>query len=78
MLMTLLRRGDKFQERGSACVFLGYPNGKKGYRLYDLKNHRIYSTHNVIFIDNIVPFRENYKNNVNANDKTFADAITSA
>lgn len=36
--------GDKFGERGRPCVFVGYPNGQKGYRVYDLETKKIYTS----------------------------------
>lgn len=29
-------KGDKFVSRSRKCVFVGYPFGKKGWKLYDL------------------------------------------
>ena len=31
------KKGNKFSERGRSCIFVGYPNGKKWYRVYDLR-----------------------------------------
>ena len=33
---------DKFNERGKKCIFVGYPKGKHGWRLYDLKQGRMF------------------------------------
>ena len=32
-------KGDKFGPRSRRCVFVGYPNGKKGWKLYDVNFH---------------------------------------
>ncbi|OMO87137.1 Integrase, catalytic core [Corchorus capsularis] len=53
------KRGDKFSERGKPCVFVGYPNGQKGYRVYDLKEKKFYTSRDVTFFENIYPFRPN-------------------
>lgn len=39
-----MKAGDKFDEQGQPCVFIGYPIGQKGYMLYDLKNQKVYTT----------------------------------
>ncbi|OMO87828.1 Integrase, catalytic core [Corchorus capsularis] len=55
----LSKRGDKFSERGKPCAFVGYPNGQKGYRVYDLKERKFYTSRDVTFFENIYPFRPN-------------------
>ncbi|CAH9143251.1 unnamed protein product [Cuscuta epithymum] len=49
--------GDKFEERGKPCVFLGYPHGQKGYRVYDLIEENILTTRDVTFVESIFPFK---------------------
>lgn len=48
--------GDKFGERGRKCIFVGYPNTQKGYRVYDLNSHQIF-TCDVRFFETIFPFK---------------------
>jgi hypothetical protein len=49
-------RGDKFAPRGKAGVFLGYPLGTKGYKVYDLEKRRIIITRDTKFIEEVFPF----------------------
>ncbi|XP_076910204.1 uncharacterized protein LOC143567765 [Bidens hawaiensis] len=45
-------RGDKFEERGRPGIFLGYPRGTKGYKIYDVKNGKIIVSRDVRFFEN--------------------------
>ncbi|XP_022871982.1 uncharacterized protein LOC111391071 [Olea europaea var. sylvestris] len=54
----LLSGKNKFQERASACIFIGYPHGQKGYKVYDLTSHRVFTSWDLTFYEHIFPFQE--------------------
>ena len=55
--MTTCKQGrDKFQPRAIPCVFLGYPHGKKAYKLMTLDTHKFHLSRDVIFHEDIFPF----------------------
>ena len=49
-------KGDKFASRSRQCVFIGYPYGQKGWRLYDLETRKYFVSRDVVFIENEFPF----------------------
>jgi len=54
--MTTSKHGkDRFHDRAKACVFMGYPFGKKGYRVMELETSKFHESRDVIFHENIFP-----------------------
>ncbi|KAK3040145.1 hypothetical protein RJ639_027871 [Escallonia herrerae] len=47
---------DKFALRSRRCVFLGYPPGKKGWRVYDLETNQVFFSRDVKFEETVFPF----------------------
>ncbi|XP_070010765.1 uncharacterized protein [Nicotiana sylvestris] len=47
---------DKLQPKPSPSLFVGYPLGKKGYKLLDLANHSIFYSRDVVFHEHIFPY----------------------
>lgn len=70
--------GDKFATRSRQCVFVGYPYGQKGWRVYDLESHEFFVSRDVIFSENQFPFHEieKQKDDVGTNRTTLELPIT--
>ncbi|KAL2933792.1 Retrovirus-related Pol polyprotein from transposon TNT 1-94 [Bienertia sinuspersici] len=47
---------DKFGSRSRRCLFVGYPLGKKGWRVYDLDTCEYFVSRDVKFVENVFPF----------------------
>lgn len=56
---NLAHKGDKFASRSRRCAFVGYPYGKKGWRLYDLDREIFFVSRDVVFDESVFPYSEN-------------------
>uniref|UniRef100_A0A251S5C6 Putative ribonuclease H-like domain-containing protein n=1 Tax=Helianthus annuus TaxID=4232 RepID=A0A251S5C6_HELAN len=50
-------KGDKFEWKGKPGVFLGYPPGTKGYKIYDMVHNKMVVSRDVRFVENNFPYR---------------------
>ncbi|XP_021755434.1 uncharacterized protein LOC110720688 [Chenopodium quinoa] len=62
-------KGDKFASRSRKCVYVGYPHGKKGWKVYDLETGDIFVSRDVKFYENEFPY-------VHKSDSTSANVST--
>lgn len=47
---------DKFSSRAVKSIFLGYPVHQKGYKLYNLETHSVFTSRHVIFHEDSFPY----------------------
>ena len=52
------RDKDKFGERSRLCIFVGYPFGQKGWKVFDIEQDRFFISRDVIFREDVFPFAE--------------------
>lgn len=48
---------SKFDSRAAIGMFVGYSNTQKGYKVYDLKSNSIVFTRDIVFQENIFPYK---------------------
>nr|AAD19784.1 putative retroelement pol polyprotein [Arabidopsis thaliana] len=50
------RDKDKFGQRSRSCIFVGYPFGKKGWKVYDIERNEFLVSRDVIFREEVFPY----------------------
>jgi hypothetical protein len=54
-----IKRNDKFDRNSVKTIFLGYSSEKKDYKCYDSKNHKLYISRDVSFLESEPYYKPN-------------------
>ncbi|KAJ0470826.1 putative RNA-directed DNA polymerase [Helianthus annuus] len=54
---TVLNNPDKLDERAEKCIFMGYSNLKKGYKVWSLDQKKFTFSRDVSFHENVFPYK---------------------
>lgn len=53
-----VKRHDRFSPRGIPVAFLGYSSTRKVYKVYDLKSNHVTVSRDVVFKEDLFPFKQ--------------------
>ncbi|KAJ0805739.1 putative RNA-directed DNA polymerase [Helianthus annuus] len=67
---TIVNEPDKFAYHADKCVLIGYSNVKKGYKLWNLDESKVFFSRDVKFYENVYPFKSKQMNNNVVHDKS--------
>ncbi|CAH9079345.1 unnamed protein product [Cuscuta epithymum] len=65
---TITSNRTKFYSRSHKCIFIGYPLGSKGYKLYDLTTRKTFISRNVKFYEMTFPYKTKLTGNKSTSD----------
>lgn len=57
-------KGDKFASRSHKCLFVGYPLGKKGWKLFDLDTQEVFVSRDVKIFEETFSFHDPEDTNI--------------
>ncbi|GAA0162902.1 hypothetical protein LIER_18896 [Lithospermum erythrorhizon] len=55
---------EKFAPRAFPAIFLGYPPSQKAYKLFDIVNHKVIISRDVVFYEHLFPYKIGDQGNV--------------